>query len=499
MERLSGHPPRWAALSLLITVLAILLTPMPASAAVDPDSAPARAAEWIAREYQAPDSEIALYGTGVLIDALVSLAATGTESGVALDMVDELRTVAGDYVGSGDSFSVGAAGKVILVLEVYGEDVATFVGSDIEAELRSTMQTSGDEAGRFGEATVFEQATVVLGLATTPDGVPADAVAYLASQQCPGGEFTYDGSCPGPGDADTTGIAAVALIAGGDTTTAATSVSWLLSLQLGDGSIPGYGTPNSNSTAAAAQAFVAAGETTAAAAAATFLASMQFPATADPADAGGLRWIAGDTAANTFATVQGVWGMGVPALFDISAPMFEFTDTAGSVFPREIEWIAAAGVTMGCNPPTDDRFCPDDPVTRGEMAAFLSRALDLPAASGSGFTDIATSTFVGDIEAIAGAGITKGCNPPANDTFCPDQIVTRGEMAAFLNRAFALPAGSGSGFVDVTGNVFAGDIEAIAAAGVTRGCNPPVNDMYCPYQPVTRGQMAAFIYRAMHG
>jgi hypothetical protein len=72
-------------------------------------------------------------------------------------------------------------------------------------------------------------------------------------------------------------------------------------------------------------------------------------------------------------------------------------------------------------------------------------------------------------------------------------------MAAFSSRAFGLPAGSGSGFTDVGGSVFSADIEAIAAAGITRGCNPPLNDMFCPDDPVTREQMAAFIYRATHG
>ena len=52
-------------------------------------------------------------------------------------------------------------------------------------------------------------------------------------------------------------------------------------------------------------------------------------------------------------------------------------DVGGSVFVGDIEGVAAAGVTRGCNPPGNDRFCPDDFVTRGQMAAFLSRALDL--------------------------------------------------------------------------------------------------------------------------
>ena len=44
-------------------------------------------------------------------------------------------------------------------------------------------------------------------------------------------------------------------------------------------------------------------------------------------------------------------------------------------FHQDIDWLAAAGVTRGCNPPVNDRFCPDDYVSRGQIAAFLVRAL----------------------------------------------------------------------------------------------------------------------------
>ena len=54
-----------------------------------------------------------------------------------------------------------------------------------------------------------------------------------------------------------------------------------------------------------------------------------------------------------------------------------FRDDDGSVFEADIERLSAAGITKGCNPPVDDRFCPDDAVTRGEMAAFLVRAVGL--------------------------------------------------------------------------------------------------------------------------
>lgn len=174
-----------------------------------------------------------------------------------------------------------------------------------------------------------------------------------------------------------------------------------------------------------------------------------------------------------------------------------FRDDDDSVFEADIVWLADTGITQGCNPPTNDRFCPSRNVTREQMAAFLVRALRLPpAAGGDRFTDDNDSIFERDIEALAAAGVTQGCNPPANDRFCPQSTVTRGQMAAFLARAYGYVDPGGDLFSDDDGTSFEGVIQALAAAGVTQGCNPPTNDRFCPQNPVTRGQMAAFLHRA---
>ena len=119
-------------------------------------------------------------------------------------------------------------------------------------------------------------------------------------------------------------------------------------------------------------------------------------------------------------------------------PPNTFIDDDGSVFEADIEWLAAAGITRGCNPPLNDMFCPGESVTRGQMAAFLVRALDLPDGGGVAFVDDDGSIFESDIERLAAAGITRGCNPPSNDRFCPNDPVTRAQMSAFLHRALTL-------------------------------------------------------------
>jgi hypothetical protein len=176
------------------------------------------------------------------------------------------------------------------------------------------------------------------------------------------------------------------------------------------------------------------------------------------------------------------------------SPLYE--DMWDSVFIDSIIWMQNTGITKGC---AVDRYCPDDSVTRGQMAAFLVRALGLTDSGGGDlFTDDDNSIFEGAIDKLATAGVTKGCNPPANTKFCPDAHVTRGQMAAFLVRALGYTEdGGGDLFIDDDGHVFEGAIDKFAAAGVTKGCNPPANTMFCPDELVTRGQMAAFLRRAL--
>lgn len=168
-------------------------------------------------------------------------------------------------------------------------------------------------------------------------------------------------------------------------------------------------------------------------------------------------------------------------------------------FIDDITWLAGQGITRGCNPPANTLFCPVDPVTRGQMAAFLVRALHYTDDGGGNlFVDDDGSVFEADIDRLGTAGVTRGCNPPLNDRFCPDELVTRGQMAAFLARAFKLTdLGMSDLFVDDNGSIFEADIDKLGATGVSRGCNPPVNDRFCPDEPVTREQMAAFIHRAV--
>jgi hypothetical protein len=173
-------------------------------------------------------------------------------------------------------------------------------------------------------------------------------------------------------------------------------------------------------------------------------------------------------------------------LYRVVAP--PFTDVTNSAFLNEILWLYYEGITGGCG---GGRFCPTGAVTREQMASFLARALKLPASTRDFFTDDETSQHEGDINRLAAAGITGGCD---TSRFCPRSNVTRAQMASFLVRALKLPATATDYFTDDEGNLHENSINALAKSGITGGCG---TNRYCPVALVTRGQMAAFLKRGL--
>lgn len=167
-----------------------------------------------------------------------------------------------------------------------------------------------------------------------------------------------------------------------------------------------------------------------------------------------------------------------------------FFDDEGSIFESDIDTLRSAGVVDGCNQ-QGDAFCPDDAVTRGQMAKILAGALRLPGSDVDYFRDDDGSQYESAINAIAAAGVTNGCG---EGLFCPNDAMSRAEIAAFINRALALPRSPVDHFGDDVGSPFESDINALAEAGITRGCGA---GSFCPSTIVTRSQAAALVVRAM--
>jgi hypothetical protein len=120
--------------------------------------------------------------------------------------------------------------------------------------------------------------------------------------------------------------------------------------------------------------------------------------------------------------------------------------------------------------------------------------------SSTTFIDVPSSYWAYDaIEILNQRGITTGCG---TDLYCPEGLITRAEMAVFLERAinggsFVPDAAAGNVFSDVPADYWSADwIEKLAADGITGGCS---GDQYCPGSQVTRAQMAVFLLRAKYG
>jgi uncharacterized protein (DUF1800 family) len=187
-------------------------------------------------------------------------------------------------------------------------------------------------------------------------------------------------------------------------------------------------------------------------------------------------------------------------------PRAWFTDFAdvpsSSAVHASVEQMLRDGITSGCG---SGNYCPNASITRAQMAVFLLRASHgssyvPPPATGTIFADVSATDFAADwIEELYTEGITGGCatNPLR---YCPDNSVTRAQMAPFLLKvyhgtSYAPPPAQGV-FGDVpASSPFAPWVEELARLAVTVGCG---GTSYCPSNAVTRGQMAVFMTKMFH-
>ena len=166
----------------------------------------------------------------------------------------------------------------------------------------------------------------------------------------------------------------------------------------------------------------------------------------------------------------------------------------------DFEFFFGVDVFSGTGCADSDGLCPDEDLPRWEMAVWLVRILDRtdpPAIDSSRFADVDPGAWWSQhAERLAELGIVEGCETdPVR--FCPDDPIDRGRVAAVLARAFDLDPGVRAGFADVPADhVLADDIDRLAAARITAGCGrEPAR--YCPQRHVSRGQMATFLARTL--
>lgn len=179
---------------------------------------------------------------------------------------------------------------------------------------------------------------------------------------------------------------------------------------------------------------------------------------------------------------------GLPVKYPGNSP---YRDISGSIFKNHINWIYGRGITTGYTPTT---YKPDYYVSRGEMAVFLSRLAGSPRYNPpfNVYTDV--NQYKNQILWLTATTVSNGTAPHYN----PSGNVTRGQMAAFLHR-LAKESGKApkngqysSPFIDIQNNMFKNDIGWLYSKDITTGYTPT---SFKPDASITRGEMAAFIYR----
>ena len=167
----------------------------------------------------------------------------------------------------------------------------------------------------------------------------------------------------------------------------------------------------------------------------------------------------------------------------------------GAYYAGPVAALREAGVFAGTL--CASGFCPGEPIDRETMAVWVVRVLDGrdPApVSQSRFDDVDAGSFHAPfIERMAELEVTTGCGDGSG--YCPDRNVTRAEMAAFISRAYDLPDGPDPGFSDVPPDAwYAADVARLAASKITVGCGDGTR--FCPGRDTTRAHMATFLARA---
>ena len=170
-----------------------------------------------------------------------------------------------------------------------------------------------------------------------------------------------------------------------------------------------------------------------------------------------------------------------------------FTDVAESdFFYNAVLWGTSNGIVYGVS---DTTFEPNTVCTRAQVVSFLYRAAGKPDVSDvkNPFTDVAADAYYAD---AVKWGVSKGIVAGTSDTtYDPDASCTRGQVAAFLYRAAGKPDVSAlkNPFTDVAEKAYYADaVKWAASEGIVFG---KTTTTYAPDDACTRAEVVAMLYR----
>lgn len=164
----------------------------------------------------------------------------------------------------------------------------------------------------------------------------------------------------------------------------------------------------------------------------------------------------------------------------------EFTDVEAK-YEEAVDFLVSKGI-QGTSPTT---FGTQQNIKRVDAAVFVAKAkgLDVDNAPDSGFTDVPARAKK-EVNALKAAGITQG---KKEDTFGADDLITRGELAIWLQRAYSLePGNEGIAFKDVADR-YETAVSALVKHDITKGTSATT---FGTTQNAKRGDFALFLYKA---
>ena len=162
-----------------------------------------------------------------------------------------------------------------------------------------------------------------------------------------------------------------------------------------------------------------------------------------------------------------------------------------NVFKADIDWLASVGVTKGCNPPVNTKYCPDSYVTRGQMAAFMhrlsiNRVVDAGTVGGFTASELTSGSGVSQVGKVVmsqggGGWLANGFEAPSVFKRAGNAVIVGGGYATM---GLAGPAALGDtdyGLASVTYCIFGASASeyvsvAIVANGTAEGS--PTDDVW---------------------
>ncbi|MED1862466.1 S-layer homology domain-containing protein [Fictibacillus nanhaiensis] len=168
-----------------------------------------------------------------------------------------------------------------------------------------------------------------------------------------------------------------------------------------------------------------------------------------------------------------------------------FTDVpAGAWYKGAVDYVSGKGYMTGTSGTT---FAPEKTMTRAEAATLFANKLELyKDGQQAGYTDVKPGVWYHNAVAAVKDGKIMGST--GDNMFSPDRKLTRGEVSALIVRAYDLQgSGKATSFTDIDKSIFKNDIATLVEWGIADGKTATT---FAPTDVVSRAEMAAFIQKA---